>query len=104
MSIKKDYKLLNKAMKDPRLSMKAKGVYSYLFSQAVDWEGQIHDLVKHSADGTKSIMSAAKELRECGYITTVARVEKGLFRGKYYRVNRVNGNPNNTSPSRQYVS
>lgn len=99
---KKDYKLLNKAMNDPAISMKAKGLFAYLFSKSNDWHGHIYEITENCTDGRHSIMSAAKELKALGYISTVTERSGGIIVSRYYRLNRISGRPNTTSPLRQY--
>lgn len=58
------------ALKDPKLSLKAKGLYSYLFSLPEDWKVYKTEIVKHFTDGKDSMNSAFKELEDNGYITS----------------------------------
>lgn len=54
------------ALQDTRLSLKAKGLYSLLYSNT----GKIYikDIIENGPDGETSVRNALKELREAGYI------------------------------------
>lgn len=56
------------ALKDKSLSLKAKGLYAYLFSLPEDWKVYKTEIVKHFSDGKDSLNSAFKELESNGYI------------------------------------
>lgn len=102
------------ALKDPKLSLKAKGLYSYLFSLPEDWKVYKTEIVKHFLDGKDSMNGAFKELTENGYLIskTIKNTKTGKFQGTELellinplRVSRsgepVNGEPasNNTDSS-----
>lgn len=54
---------------DPRLSWKAKGLLSYLFSCPDDSTATVSDLINHSKDGRDSVNAILTELEEFGYVT-----------------------------------
>lgn len=63
---------------DPRLSWKAKGIYTYLLSRPHGWEMRLADLVNRSKDGRESTVAGLRELEDAGLITRVqARDEAG---------------------------
>ena len=57
------------AIKDQRLSAKAKGVFCYLLSMPLDWKIYLTELSNHFKDGKVSIASAINELEDAGYIS-----------------------------------
>jgi len=92
----------NLTLSDPRLSLKAKGLLSYLLSLPFDWEVYMSEVVKHSKDGVDSTNSALKELIELKYITRAKiRGKKGKYTGWEYCVYDVpteSGFPNPGEP------
>lgn len=70
----------NRALRDKRLSWKAKGVLAYLLSNATSWEVFLSDLVNQSTDGMAAVRSALEELKQHGYADCVQPVgEDGKF-------------------------
>ncbi|MEN8220826.1 MAG: helix-turn-helix domain-containing protein, partial [Pseudomonadota bacterium] len=67
----------NNSLSDPSLSMKAKGLLSYLLSCSDNWIIRISHLMKHFSDGKTAIRSALKELETCGYLKRERVNEKG---------------------------
>lgn len=59
----------NTALKDSRLSWKAKGIIAYMLSKPDDWKFYISELVKHSIDGERAFRTGFKELKNLGYVT-----------------------------------
>ena len=82
------YVMLNKtALNDARLSMRGKGLHSYLLSLPDDWDIYISELTKHFADGRDSVANAITELILHGYMTrTSIRDDRGYFKGYNYSV------------------
>lgn len=78
--------LNNTCIKDPRLSLKAKGLHTYFMSLPHDWKLYKSELVKHHADGIDSINSAINELTQFGYVevSEQKRNEDGKFTSKAY--------------------
>lgn len=78
--------LNNTCIKDPRLSLKAKGLHTYFMSLPHDWKLYKSELVKHHADGIDSINSAINELTQFGYVevSEQKRNEAGKFTSKAY--------------------
>lgn len=75
------------ALKDERLSWKAKGILCYLLSLPDDWQIYINELQKHSSDGRDSTASALKELIKYGYChREQSRDERGRLDGFLYTV------------------
>jgi hypothetical protein len=57
------------ALRDKTLSLKAKGLYAYLFSLPEDWKVYKTEIVNNFSDGKDSMNAAFKELENNGYIT-----------------------------------
>lgn len=64
---------------DPQLSLKAKGLLSYLVGKPKNWKMRVSDVVKRCKDGKKSVRSALRELQTCGY----AKFEQPRFNGQF---------------------
>lgn len=78
------------ALGDPRLSLKAKGLYAvFCFAaQTGSFEG-FESLKSISSDGTDSHKSAFRELQKLGYITRERKKEGSKFMGwHYYIINK----------------
>lgn len=58
----------NSSLEDATLSLRAKGLLSYLLSCPNNFNIIINDLVKRSTDGKTSVRSALKELENSGYL------------------------------------
>lgn len=72
-------------VEDERLSFKAKGIMSYLFSKPDNWVIYQSEVANSSKDGKSSVRTAFNELLELGYLTReVARKENGDFDGYDY--------------------
>lgn len=68
-------------LKDKNVSLKAKGLYSYLFALPEDWKVYKSEVVTHLADGKDSLNAAFKELEKFGYLESEAIRENGLYKG-----------------------
>lgn len=83
--IKKDYSkgfttLNNVVLRDERLSWKARGIFSYLWSMPDDWDFYETEVVKHATDGRASLRSGLGELTKFGYLErTRSRNKNGKF-------------------------
>lgn len=84
---KNPYFMMNKTgINDPNLSLKAKGLLSYLISKPDGWYINYQDIIKNNHNSVYSIRSAVKELLKFGYmIRTQIRNENGRF--GYYDYN-----------------
>ena len=58
----------NTPLHDTELSLKAKGLFAYLWSQSDEWNFYETEVVKHSKDGISSLRSGIHELEERGYL------------------------------------
>jgi len=59
----------NEVLTDANLSLKAKGLFAYLYSKPNDWDFSGDRMADENLDGRKSIYSALKELEQSGYLT-----------------------------------
>lgn len=74
----------NGFLKDPKLSLKAKGLLAYFLSRPDDWEFYTNEIIKNCRDGRDSISSAINELEQLGYIQRdFKRSDGGKFSGGY---------------------
>lgn len=65
----KDYTIIsNRILCDADLTLKAKGLFAYMWSQRDDWDFYVTELVKHSKAGRDQVMSALDELEKHGYL------------------------------------
>jgi len=72
----------NRAVEDPRLSLKAKGLLAYLLSRPDNWRASPEHLATTTSSGEYAIRNALNELRDCGYAKlTRPRGDKGLISG-----------------------
>lgn len=55
------------AARDHRLSLKARGLHTYLMTMADAWEVRLAQLAGEFREGREAIQSAFRELRDCGY-------------------------------------
>ena len=74
------------ALRDKKLSLKAKGLYAYLLTLTEDWDLHISELITHSTDGEKGTRKAMGELVTNGYVKIVMRKEGGKFAGNDYLI------------------
>lgn len=73
----KNYSIIsNHHLQNTSLSLKAKGLLTYLLSLPDDWNANVKHLIKTCTDGKAAIYSAIKELKAAGY------VEHLVIRGK----------------------
>lgn len=58
----------NITLRDPQLTLKAKGLFSYLYSKPDNWDFNGDRICLESLDGRKSVYAGLKELENNGYI------------------------------------
>ncbi len=58
----------NQVLNDPKISLKAKGLFAYIQGKPDDWDFAAERMALESTDGEKSILSGQKELIEYGYL------------------------------------
>lgn len=75
----KDYTVMaNFHLRDRNLSLKAKGIMSFMLALPDTWDFSMEGLATCSRDGVDSVRSALKELEDSGYLVrSRARDEKG---------------------------
>lgn len=86
---KRGYTVLqNKLIRDERLSWKARGIFTYLWSQSADWNFYVTEVVNHATDGKDSLLSGLRELEKYGYLTRQRlRDDQGQLRGAKWNIN-----------------
>lgn len=94
----------NEVLTDKSLSLKAKGLYAYLFSKPDGWEFHL-DIMQDELQESKAIIrKAIKELIDAGYILREQKNECGKFGGiiyefiSVYQKDRVRENRNTVLP------
>jgi len=60
--------IANSVLNDKNLSLKAKGLFGYIYSKPVKWEFSVHRIENDSKDGRDSTMMALRELEKSGYL------------------------------------
>ena len=58
----------NQIFEDENLSLKAKGLFGYMWTKSDDWNFYVTELVKHSKCGRDQVMNALDELERNGYL------------------------------------
>lgn len=58
----------NEVLQDKEISLKAKGLYAYLFSKPESWDFSGDRIVNEMSDGRKAVYAALKELETKGYL------------------------------------
>lgn len=74
--------IANYALNDPKLSLKAKGLWAFIMSKPDDWDINYRGLSKQLKEGQRAILGALKELEDSGYL------ERGITRhenGRYFQ-------------------
>lgn len=81
----KNYTVMsNHHLRDKNLSLKAKGLLSFMLSLPEDWDYSLNGLVSVSKESKKAIRSILNELKENGYLVMEqTRGEKGQYKYNY---------------------
>lgn len=81
----KNYTVMsNYHLRDKNLSLKAKGLLSFMLSLPEDWDYSINGLVHCLKEGKKTVVIVLNELKAFGYLEIKkVRNEKGLFEYEY---------------------
>lgn len=58
----------NQLIRDDRLSWKARGIFTYLWSMSDGWDFRVNEVSRHAKDGRDSLRAGLKELEEYGYL------------------------------------
>ena len=87
----KDYTIMSNAhLKDTRLSLKAKGLLSYMLSLPDDWKFSTRGLVAHCWEGADAVRVALKELEAAGYLRrTRIRSGNGSFTEEKWEIHEI---------------
>lgn len=86
--ISKNYTVVDNAiLQDERLSLKAKGLFVYLWSQPDDWTYYEKEVVRHSKDKLASLRSGIHELEQYGYLSRKRVRKKGQFKEPIWVLN-----------------
>ncbi len=93
----KNYTVMaNYHLNDRRLSLKAKGLMSFMLSLSDSWDLTVNGLAGTAKDGIDSINTTLNELEKYGYVTRKRiRNEKGQLKGIEYTIYE---NPNDNKP------
>jgi hypothetical protein len=78
-----------RAIENPKLSWKAKGLLAYLLSRPDDWVVRFRDLAKRAPDGAHTIRVAMKELRAAGHVEVITEREGGRIVNWIYKIHEV---------------
>ena len=82
----------NVHLRDNQLSLKAKGLLSYMLSLPDDWKFSVQGLASTCRVGPDAIRSALKELEAAGYVRKVwHRNENGHFTEIEWEIHEVPG-------------
>jgi hypothetical protein len=77
----------NAVLNDLRLTFKAKGIYSYLFSKPDGWVFYNKAILNETSEGITSFQSGIKELVKCGWLKKQQLIAKnGQFGGNEYEL------------------
>lgn len=76
--------VLNDVLYDKTISLRAKGLYAYLFSKPDGWQFHMAVIEKEVLESKGQMYTAIKELIEKGYITRRQINENGVFGGIVY--------------------
>ena len=69
----------NDIINDPRMHLKALGLFAYMWSKPDDWQVYISEIATHFKDGESAVSSAMKELMELGYLKRTQNRKDGKF-------------------------
>jgi hypothetical protein len=96
----------NEAIRDKRLSFKARGIHHLLLSYPNNWEAKVEHLVQQSdKDGRSAVLSGLDELEEFGYLSKERlRDAKGQFIGWRVIVRETPESENPTADKSTYGS
>jgi hypothetical protein len=76
----------NTALRDPRISYRAKGILATCLSLPQDFEFTRKWIEEHGTEGRDSIIAALKELRSYGYLENIKQKDsRGRIFGEFYR-------------------
>lgn len=85
----------NNFLRDPNISFKAKGLFSYMFSMQEGWHFTIQSIATQQKDGQAAIIAAMRELKDFKYITYTKNSDGS---GTYYLDDCPSFEPNVENP------
>lgn len=92
--------LQNDMLRDPRLSLKTKGLLAVVLGLPEDWNYSISGLAKICGTGKETIRSALKEMEGAGYLDREqTHAQGGKFGGNAYVVHEVSRIPLSENPT-----
>lgn len=78
--------ILNEAIRDPRISWRAKGILAGCLSHAENFVFSREWIISHGTEGRDAIKAALRELREFGYLQNIkTRNADGRITGEIYK-------------------
>jgi hypothetical protein len=80
-------KITNKLLRDKNISWKAKGIISYLLSNADGWKLYASDIINNGREGKKAVYSALQELMKFGYLQRKIIRKGNLIKNYLYIIN-----------------
>lgn len=97
-----DYTVMsNTHLRDARLSLKAKGLLSMMFSFPPTWDYSVNGLVAIVKESKAAVESALKELKECGYLVIVKMMPNETKSGRIEYVYNIYEQPQKQDPENQ---
>lgn len=92
--------IANAAVRDERLTFKARGILAYLLSQAEGWDTSIRRLAETGPDGDSAVRAGVKELVDAGYLAFGGRSrgEDGGYTGSEWLVTDTIGESTHGEP------
>lgn len=101
----KNYTVMsNKHLREPNMSLKAKGLLSLILSLPDTWNYSVEGLCELSKDGRDGISAGLKELEQFGYLVrTIKQDEKGKFAGYTYDIYEEPHNNNNNQQEEPFT-
>lgn len=94
----------NHFIRNKNLSLKAKGLMTFILSLPDDWDYSLEGLAHENKEGVYSIRQAIKELEAEGYILRERTRRKGRLGGAEYTVNEIPciKNPHTVKPDTDF--
>lgn len=74
----------NTLLRDPRLSLKARGLCGWLLSHSTEYRFTVESIAERNECGVDQVKSGLKELEACGYLERVELRESGRIIGMEY--------------------
>ena len=88
----------NSLLNDINLSLKSKGLYSFMFSKPNGWNFTIRSMSKQLKEGTDSIGNSLKELKKYGWVTYTKKTNgSGVYKLLY--ASNLTISPNTENPN-----